>query len=475
MRPLLALLVLLSVVALPGVAAGVVTTVSVEDVTITPAQPNPGERFTIMTTLRNAESASAPVLVTDLAVRTQGSETLTRKEDLGSIPPGGTLRVPVTLSLEETGTRTLELFVTGRGPGGDLSITYPVVIPVRPGGPQLAVSASDAVVGTRTAVTVQAVNGEETPVRNVRLTLTSDNATVANDSRVVPSLGAGAARSFTFDVTPEATETDLTATLRYTTQTGDARTLRDVTSLGADPLREEVRLDATVGTTAQPPVLVDVSNLGNAPLDDVVVAAADGDRTVARRPVADVEPGATRRVTLNVTGVDEADLDVRAEYETGRTEGSASTTVAYAANPGRIELTGIDLEREDGRVHLSGSAGNVGLSSAQSVVVRVLPADGVTPARPNREYFVGTVPASDFVSFDLYAEVDDGVGTVPVQVTYLSQGERRERVVDVDVSDLSAAEQPQQGPDLPLTAIVGAGVVALVLLLALLGYAVYRR
>ena len=66
-----------------------------------------------------------------------------------------------------------------------------------------------------------------------------------------------------------------------------------------------------------------------------------------------------------------------------------------------------------------------------SVVLAVVPAEGVEPVAPNREYFVGTVPASDFVSFDLTARIDDDVTSVPVRVTYLADGVERSEDVSV--------------------------------------------
>jgi hypothetical protein len=65
----------------------------------------------------------------------------------------------------------------------------------------------------------------------------------------------------------------------------------------------------------------------------------------------------------------------------------------------------------------------------RSVVVEAVDTEHVTPAYPGRTYFVGTVPSSDFVSFDVYATTDDTVDTIPVRVSYLVDGTPQSHVV----------------------------------------------
>jgi hypothetical protein len=125
---------------------------------------------------------------------------------------------------------------------------------------------------------------------------------------------------------------------------------------------------------------------------------------------------------------------------------------------------------DGGRLRISGSASNLGTTDAQSVLVGVVDTDRVTPTAPNREYFVGTVPASDFVSFDVYATTEGNVSTVPLRVEYLVDGQRYTRTVEVDAAGASRALAA--GPDIDrssggggflLPLAVGAVVVVVVL------------
>jgi hypothetical protein len=111
------------------------------------------------------------------------------------------------------------------------------------------------------------------------------------------------------------------------------------------------------------------------------------------------------------------------------------------------------------------------------VVVRVLEREGVRPVAPNREYFVGSIPASDFVSFDVTVRVSEDVTTIPLEVTYLSEGERRVEEVTVPVDDATVRTPDRSGGgvgagtgDLLVPVAVGAVVVLVVGVLVVLGW-----
>jgi hypothetical protein len=476
MKRLLALLfaLLLVVPASVGVSA---VSAYVDEVTVSPSQPAPGERFTVSVTLRNPATASSAFEVRDVALRSGPDDSFreyTRVERLGSVPPGGSMTVPLTHSFDSVGVRDLRVFVFARENDSPVQLRYPVVVPVRVGGPQLSLSTADPVVGAPTEVVVTTVNGEESVARNVRLTLTGEDVSIENATRVSPSLEPGETRAFQFVVTPEAERGHLTATLQYTNAAGNLRTLADTVDLDVEPLEEDVGIEASVRQTGvDPPIEVRLSNFGNAPLERVTVAATVDGTIVGRTPGGTVAPDAQRTVLLNVSGVEAAPVRLAASYETGERSGTVETTVDYRSNPGQIRLTGVEFEREGDRIRISGSASNVGLTEAESVLVRVVDTDSVTPANPYREFFVGTVPASDFASFDLYARVDPGTDAIPIEVSYLVDGERQTVVQELDPSDLPPEPAQQSGGGLSLPLVVG-GVV-LVLALGVVVLVVRRR
>ncbi|WP_277554671.1 hypothetical protein [Halobaculum limi] len=119
-------------------------------------------------------------------------------------------------------------------------------------------------------------------------------------------------------------------------------------------------------------------------------------------------------------------------------------------NPGRIRLTGVSVTRGPGGVlQVAGTAANVGGTDVQSVVVSVADADGVTPADPQPDYFVGEIEGSDFASFDLNAELSGDRTTVPVRVEYVIDGVEQSFTTDVRVSPSvlsTPTPTPQTGP-----------------------------
>lgn len=475
----LALLVVCSTFAGIGLVDAA-TTAYISDVTVSPEQPVPGERFVVQTTIQNSQQSDGDFQITDVYLRGRGRpQDIGRVENPGSIPPGASISVPLTARFDSPGTRELRVHVVGRKPGGELvQLQYPVVVTVRQGGPQIGLSAGDAVVGTQGRVQVTAVNGEDSPARNVRVSVSGRDVSVKNDTRVVATLGAGASQTFNFAVTPTSQEAELQARLQYTSAAGNTRVVNDNVTLDAEPLRENVQLAVdTVGTGAQPPVAVDVSNLGNAPLENPVVELSRDGTVVVRRPANEIAPDRTRTVRLNVTDLESGPVDVRVGYRTGDRSGEATTSFQYAANPGRVELTGVDYEMEEGRLHVSGSTSNVGLGAVDSVVVRVVETETVTPARPNPEYFVGSIPSSDFASFDLYAEVTPQTETVPIEVTYLTNGRERTTRTEIDVSDLNAGadEENSGGSGLPSLPLLVGGVLAVLLVVGLGAFAYTRR
>ena len=463
-------LLLAAVVAVTAVStAGLVTGAqpSISNVTVSPQEPRTGELVRFTTTIRNAEGASGSFMVTQVWIREAGTtRDYARVRDVGNVPPGSSLEVPLTTRFDGQGVKDLRVHVNVRDENNDdTQLQYPVTVVVSDRNTQLSIDAEDAAVGATTEVNVTVSNGGADPIRQLDLRIGGDGVDARNARRLLARLEPGADHTFSFDVTfAEAGETSIEAALQFAGTSGQTQTVRQAETVQVEGLREDVGVTARVpeGGGANPPLAVEVSNFGNAPLEDVSVVVRDGDRSVARRTVADVQAGSSREVAVNLSGVENADLDVIAAYETGGRAGEASTSVSYSSRPGRIELTGLDYSQEGGVTTISGSASNVGLSEVNSVVLRVLPAEGVEPVAPNREYFVGTVPASDFVSFDLTARIAGNVSSVPIQVTYLTEGGERSESVSVPYESSGAATpaEPQGGGMGLLPILIGVVVVA---------------
>lgn len=473
---LLVAVVLASVVGF-GAADARTANVAITNVTVTPNSPVPGETVTVTATIENFEGSNSTFVVEAAAIRTgpqNDFNEFTRIRDPGRIPPGASLKIPLLRTFGTTGTNDLRVVVFGRTVNGErVQLTYPLTVRVTNEDPRVVVDLSEPTEGVESNATVTVANGLDRDLRNVEVTLGGE-VTVDRPHRVRSSLAAGETSSFSFGAVPTgAGETDLTATVEYTLADGPTRRVSTTKTIRTAELDDRVAL--TTNVTGRR-VSVTATNLGNIDAENLVVRGTATNATVGQAVVGTLGPGETRTVNLPVREVDgTATVEVRADYEIGDDAVTATgDRVTLRSVPGRVELTGLDVQPESGHLVVTGSASNVGLSEVNSVVVRVVERGGVTPVAPNREYFVGTVPASDFVSFDVTARAGGNVTEIPLRVTYLSDGERRVKEVSVPFRD-AAVETPDRpddsgSGDVLLPAAVGVVVVLAVSILVFIGW-----
>ena len=466
------------VAAVPAVVVGFGATgataanVAITDVSVSPASPVPGETITFTATVENFEGSNRTFVVRGAALRTRPNDEFAefaRIQDPGRIAPGATLRLPLIRSFDTPGTRELRVEVYGRAAGGgSLRLTYPVTVRVAEADPRVAVDLSRPIAGVESNATVTVANGLDRDLRNVEVTLSGD-VTVERPRQVRSTLAAGESGTFVFGAVPTgAGETGLTAAVEYTLANGPTRRVADTKTVRTAELDDRVVL--TANATGRR-VSVTATNLGNVDAEGLVIRGVATNATVGEAVVGTLAPDGTATVRLPVRDIDgTATVEVRADYEVAGTAVSVGgERVRLRSRPGRVELTGIDVQRESGHLVVTGSASNVGLSAVDSVVVRVLEGDGVTPVPPNREYFVGSIPASDFVSFDVTARVDGDATSIPLTVTYLSDGQRRVERVSVPVRDAAMAtpDRPDGSGSGGLLLPVAVGVVVVVIVGAL--------
>lgn len=423
------------------------SSVSITDVSVSPDDVAPGERVTIRATLKNLETSQSNVEIDSVRVRERklgGNFERTRVRNLGSLNPGASTTVPLTVKFDEPGTkRLLVTFNVVNEQEQRIRVTYPVVVDVTEQHPQLDIGVNDTVASVNERGRVTIANGLDTTARNVVLTVSGNGAlTVENPRTVRPELESGASTTARFRYEADSPGTyRVRALLRYNVPGGQTRRTTATVPVEVDPLKRNVVLTATndEGST----VSVDVINRGNVPIENVTVSGEAANATVPRRYLDTVPAQSSRSLRLNAS-LDEAaaDVTVRASYDVADRTWTATDAVRLTQTPGEIELTGVTVQPEADRLAITGSASNVGLTEASSVTVRVKDTASVTPVAP-REYFVGRVPASDFVSFEVFARTEGNVSEIPLEVTYLADGERRTRTVVAEV------DAPAPAPDRP--------------------------
>lgn len=476
MRRLVVLAVVLSVVLPAGAAATQQANVTVESLTVTPQEPFVGETVSVTPTITNGQSSPTNVTIHRVELRWRDGGRLDSIRDLGRLPPGASISVPMDVTFDDPGSKDLRIVARGEdGNGNNVRLEYPVTVRVIDDHPDVRiVPPNRTTAGLDNEFEVRVENGFDRELRSVDVALDAPNVSFSPSSDGQPRLAGGETARFTFTAsTNKASFHGIDATVSYRTSTGVKRTVERHEEFEFVELEESVTVDAARPPEGNFTVPVTVGNFGNAPIENVVVRAAASNGSVSPATVEQVPPGATREVTLRVSDVDtRADLDVTAEYDIGDRSGTATATTRVVASPdvpGEIQLTGLEVESQGDRLRITGSASNVGLRDVNSVIVRVLDTERVTPVAPNREFFVGTVPASDFVSFDVYARTDGNVSAVPLEVTYLSDGDREtvqaRAPLDGQPAEPRADPGGSGGPNflvIGLGAVVALGVGALV-------------
>ncbi|WP_178915217.1 hypothetical protein [Natronomonas gomsonensis] len=459
MRRFIALLVAVALVlslAPPSVGAVPDARLTVSDVTVAPDRPTTDEPTTVSTTVALSAGSTSAVELDDVTLQTDDGDRLARASNPGSLSPGDSLTVDLVGEFDEAGRQNLTVVARGTdADGDDVTIRRPVTVVVEDSPPGITVDA-DLVEGVTSPVVVELGNPGVDPVRNVEVSVLKNTAVA--DRAFVPTLAAGGEETLNLTVTPDGDRQEIAVRVSYTTATGDRQTTFRRETLRVDPLEDDVGIDVrpvreqqadvqaggdlgsllggaggggSAGGNLQQDdaegetpgqVEVAVTNFGNAPITEAVVEPA-GEEPLARQFVGDLAPGETGTVTVDLSEASGGDIDVAVNYRLDREQRQTRTTYEYRPETAAITVTGVDMQQDGDRLVITGNAGNTGEASVSGVVVSVGETDSVTPAYPQRDYFVGTVDGSEFAPFELTARADDNATTVPVEVTYRVDGE----------------------------------------------------
>ncbi len=446
-----------------GPAAAADARVTLTDTTVTPATPTVGAPVTAETTLRLSAGSDTSMTVESVRVvdPSEDGAVLGTATDLGRLSPGETLTVPVTFTVNESGSQDLRLVAVGTDSDGDrVEATRPLTVGIEPGAPQVEVETDRVVAGASSSVQATVSNPTTAPLRGVEVTVAGGES-----RRTIPTLAAGASETVNLTaVVPDAGDGTVDLRTSYTLPNGVERETRTAAPVTVEPLRTDIGVRAQRpqsddsgdaggdltgllgggGTGALQPqsesegessasrVDVTVTNFGNAAVDEVVLTVenSEGVRlgSVGRFALVDtLAPGEETTVAVDLSRVQSTDgVRFVAGYESPRGRNETTLLYDYRARRGEATLTGLDVSVADGgRVTIDGNLANVGDGEVTSAVVAVRPAEGIQPTYPQRDYFVGTVDGSSFAPFELTARADPvNASEVPLRVTYTVDGEQ---------------------------------------------------
>jgi hypothetical protein len=411
--------------------------VSIPNVTAAPEQPLPGQRTELRTTVQVAESSPDSVDIETVYVRRAGSaDTLARAEEFGTVTPGGSLTVPLSVSFADPGVRDLRVYVRGESDDGDrVRLQYPVTVTVRDAGPRMNVVAPEATVGDETTLAVNVSNGDRSEFRDLELTVAGGSVAVDDDRRLDAVLAAGADRTFTYDATfTDVGQRLVRATLRYRTPDGERRTLRDLATV---EVGRGVGLDASVTDPqvgGETPVSVTVTNDGDAALRSLELTANGSNTRVEnpRRFAADLAADDEATFTYDATFPDQvrSTVDLTLRYRTPDGERRTlreTVSVDLGAEGAPVERPQLEVAVEDA-VPGATRPVNVTVANGLENEIRQVRVVATSPAADFEvsERVRSTLAAGGSATLHYPASVNQS-GSYPVNVTlaYTDDGIRR--------------------------------------------------
>ncbi|MFW6436718.1 MAG: hypothetical protein ACOCYZ_03705 [Halococcoides sp.] len=327
----------------------------------------------------------------------------------------------------------------------------------------IAVSPSQPVAGTPAQISVDVAAPANDSGTITDVYVRGPDGTDLDRVEDVGTVGAGDSVSVPLSVTfddPGTTRVRVHAVMRVDGETESVSTTRivDVRESG-NVLLDMPRPDPAAGASTT--VDLGVSN-GNDEAISSVELELSGNVSVEnpRRVTAAIDPKTDETFEFDAKFPEAGDYRLQADLTYTTADGdqrNVSRTVTIAANDdpdgpgleGSVELT--ELRTSGGQVvSVEGNIANVGGESVRSVLMSIEDTDRVTPREGSGEYFVGTINASTFETFELVGTAEgEPPETVPIAVEYITDGQRRSTTFDVPVREdgTGPAEGSEPDPD----------------------------
>lgn len=449
-RLLLAAIVVTSVLAAaaPAPAAAQDGTVVV-DTTLDPTYPTTERNATLTVGIANPDDGSGRYQVQSVRVYNDSGRTDLVGERTGSSYVGEGERATrnVSVGFEETGQERLHVAVWLQRRGEEpFLVTRTITAQVHDIHPSMSLSGGSADPGDRTTFTVTVANSLDERISGLEIDLTAENASLADDHHVIAGLDPGSATTIEVDARQaEPGRQAVTAALSYATADGERRrvTRQLATSVDGGQSRLSLGLSAgNVGPSDRTQFDVTVANGFSEPVSGIElrVRASNATFTERRRVASRLPASDAASFSFPATAVEPGQQTVTASLTFTTAGGDRqqitrdlTTSVERVRHPGNVTLTGLRLTRENDTLRIRGSTSNLGTTNVSGTLVEVAEGSRTGPADAQHRYFVGGIPASDYASFEVRAELDGPTNesaTVPLRVSYVVDDTRITRTVE---------------------------------------------
>lgn len=182
-----------------------------------------------------------------------------------------------------------------------------------------------------------------------------------------------------------------------------------------------------------------LTNYGNTELTDVEIHTSIDGNQRDHRDAFDISPNESDSVTFNTDNYASDTVTLTGEYTARSERHEVTRTVDLNQQvQGEIRLTSVEVTEQGTAVSIDGEAANIGGTDVESVLVRVPDSDTVSPTAGSGEFFVGSVDASEFATFELSSSVANGTDTLPIELTYIVDDERITTTQSIDITSADA-------------------------------------
>ncbi len=186
----------------------------------------------------------------------------------------------------------------------------------------------------------------------------------------------------------------------------------------------------------------------------------------------------TATFTLDTMGSSSGvkDVSFSASYFNGdnlHQSAEVSTTINVVEQSSLL-LTAIEIEDIGTKYSITGDINNVGTTDAKNVMVSVVESDDVEPIQPYANYFIGTLEADDFSSFELSARVSSDITSIPVLIEFRNTDNAYTSITEtIDLGSNSIIGSGSSDGMSPI--VIGAIVISAIAIIGIIGYSWKKR
>ncbi|MDV7351080.1 hypothetical protein R3751_14995 [Halorubrum distributum] len=219
----------------------------------------------------------------------------------------------------------------------------------------------------------------------------------------------------------------------------------------------EIDAGIAASTNSSGETTVTLTNYGNVELTDAEIRASVNGTQRDQRDTFDITPNQSESVTFDTANYDSDIVTLTGAYTARGERHEVTRTVDLNQQvQGEIRLTSVEVAERGTTISIDGEAANIGGTDVESVLVRVPDSDTVSPAGGSGEFFVGSVDASEFATFELSSSVSNGTDTLPIELTYIVDDERVTMTQTIDIST-AGSSSPDPSQDQPAASSTGDG------------------